>query len=140
MLFDLRSLIELLPSSLAVMAALTCTLFSGAAVYISLVEHPARLSCGTDVAAKQWAPSYKRATVMQVVLAVVATLGGISRWLLGGGSIWLWGSVRIFAVMPFTVIAIFPTNKKLLDPARDLRSEEIACASGGVGPPSCRPQ
>ncbi len=124
MLFDIRSLIELLLSSLAVTTGLACTLFSGAAIYISFVEHPARLSCGTEVAAKQWAPSYKRATVVQVSLAILATLGGISLWLLGAGSIWLWGSVCIFAVMPFTVIVIFPTNKKLLEPGRDLRSEE----------------
>jgi len=51
-------------------AILACALFAGAAVYINLVEHPARLSCGTEIAARQWAPSYKRATVMQASLAV----------------------------------------------------------------------
>ncbi len=107
-----------------VVAALACTLFAGAAVYISLVEHPARLSCGTEIAARQWAPSYKRATVIQVSLAVLATLGGMSRWLQGGGSVWLWGAVCILAVIPFTVIVILPTNNKLLEPGRDLRSEE----------------
>ena len=107
-----------------VVAALACTLFAGAAVYVNLVEHPARLSCGIEIAATQWAPSYKRGTVMQVSLAVLATLGGISRWLQGGGSIWLWGAVCILAVIPFTVIVILPTNNKLLEPGRDLRSEE----------------
>jgi len=38
-------------------AILACTLFAGAAIYINLVEHPARLSCGTEIAAKQWAPA-----------------------------------------------------------------------------------
>ncbi len=55
------------------LATLACSLFAGAAVYITFVEHPARLSCGTEIAARQWAPSYKRATVMQVPLAVLAT-------------------------------------------------------------------
>ena len=55
-------------------AVLACTLFTGASIYINLVEHPARLSCGTEVAATQWAPSYKRATVMQVSLAVTAAI------------------------------------------------------------------
>ena len=63
----IRELIELA-------AVLGCTLFTGAAVYITAVEHPARLSCGTKVAATQWAPSYKRATVMQVPLALVGAL------------------------------------------------------------------
>jgi hypothetical protein len=107
-----------------VAAALACTLFAGAAVYVNLVEHPARLSCGTEIAVTQWAPSYKRGTVMQVSLAVLATLGGVSRWLQGGGSIWLSGAACILAVIPFTFIVILPTNHKLLEPGRDLRSEE----------------
>jgi hypothetical protein len=68
---------------LETIAVLACTLFTGASVYINLVEHPARMSCGTAIAAKQWAPSYKRATVMQVSLAVMAALAGLIRGLLG---------------------------------------------------------
>jgi hypothetical protein len=49
---------------LEVVAILACTLFTGASVYISLVEHPARMSLSTEAAAMQWAPSYKRATVI----------------------------------------------------------------------------
>lgn len=109
---------------LAVAAVLACTLFTGAAVYISLVEHPARLSCGTEIAARQWAPSYKRATVMQVSFAVLATLAGIARWLDGGGALWLWGSLCIFSVIPFTMLVILPTNNKLLEPRRDQGSVE----------------
>ena len=44
------------------LALTIAALFAGAAIYINLVEHPARLSCGTEIAAKQWASSYKRAT------------------------------------------------------------------------------
>jgi len=41
---------------LTLIATLACVLFAGAATYINLVEHPARLSCGTEIAARQWAP------------------------------------------------------------------------------------
>ena len=109
---------------LAVAAVLACTLFAGAAIYINLVEHPARLSCGTEIAARQWAPSYERATVMQVALAILATLAGVARWLQGGRALWLWGSLCIFAVIPFTLLVILPTNNKLLVPGRDLGSAE----------------
>ena len=105
-------------------AILSCALFAGAAIYINLVEHPARLSCGTEIAARQWAPSYKRATVMQASLAVVAGIAGLIRWLQSGHVLWLCGAVAILAVVPVTLLIIFPTNKRLLDPGRDLASDE----------------
>jgi hypothetical protein len=50
---------------LELLATLAAGLFSGASIYINLVEHPARMQCGTVLAVAQWGPSYKRATVMQ---------------------------------------------------------------------------
>jgi len=91
-------------------AILACTLFAGAAIYINLVEHPARLSCGTEIAAKQWAPSYKRATVMQASLAMIAAAAGATRWVQSRDTFWLWGAVTIAAVVPVTLFVIFPTK------------------------------
>ena len=54
-------------------AILACTLFAGAAVYINVVEHPARLSCGDSPTV---GADYKRATVMQASLAILATAAG----------------------------------------------------------------
>ncbi|HEX8255689.1 MAG TPA: DUF1772 domain-containing protein [Thermoanaerobaculia bacterium] len=105
-------------------AVFAAAMFTGAAVYINLVEHPARLECGTEIAARQWAPSYRRATVMQVSLAVLAMAAGGACWLRTDEPLWLVGAVLIFAVIPFTALVIMPTNKKLLDPARDLASPE----------------
>ena len=105
-------------------AALLCALFTGAAIYINLVEHPARLSLGTEAAARQWAPSYRRATVMQATLAVSAAVTGIATWLHGEGVLWLWGGLVIVAVVPFTLLVIRPTNDRLLIPGRDLASAE----------------
>ena len=112
------------PQFVETVAILSCTLFTGAAVYITAVEHPARLSCGPEAAAAEWAPSYKRATLMQVPLALVAGLFGIVRATQGGGSLWLWAAMLILAVIPFTLLAIRPTNNRLLDPRRDRRSDE----------------
>ena len=112
------------PHLIELVAVLACTLFTGAAVYITAVEHPARLSCGTEIAAAQWAPSYKRATVMQASLAAVAGLFGMIRGVQGGGPLWVWAAMLILAVVPFTLIVIRPTNNRLLDPRRDRRSDE----------------
>jgi hypothetical protein len=99
-------------------------MFTGAAVYISLVEHPARLSCGTEVAARQWAPSYQRAAVMQAALAILAGVGGVASWIHGEGAAWLWGGLMILAVVPFTLLVIRPTNDALLAPGLDPASAE----------------
>ncbi|GAB3390654.1 DUF1772 domain-containing protein [Azotobacter armeniacus] len=106
------------------LATLCCTLFTGAAVYINLVEHPARMGCATEIAATVWAPSYRRATLMQASLAVTSLLAGILAWLLGGGIAWLGEALLIGLVVPFTFVAIMPTNHRLLEPGRDLSSTE----------------
>jgi hypothetical protein len=110
--------------TLQFLATLSTCLFAGAAIYINLVEHPARMGCDTKTAATVWAPSYKRATVMQASLAIVGLLAGAAVWLLGGGAAWLVGALFIGAVVPFTFIVIMPTNHELLAPGRDLSTTE----------------
>lgn len=105
-------------------AVLACTLFTGAALYINLVEHPARLEAGPHLALQQFAPSYRRATITQVSLACIATLSGLAHWFRGGAFAWLFAAILIFSVMPYTVLFMFPTNRKLIDPATDPESPE----------------
>ena len=104
-------------------AILAATLFSGAAIYVNLVEHPARMERGTELAASVFGPSYRRAAVMQAILALTATAAGIGAWFMGARAAWLAGALTIFAVVPFTLIAIRPTNNQLLDPTLDRTSE-----------------
>ncbi|MDW3681878.1 DUF1772 domain-containing protein [Cupriavidus sp. CV2] len=105
-------------------ATFCCTLFSGAAVYITFVEHPARMGCDTKTAATVWAPSYKRATLMQAPLAILSCLAGVASGLLGGGTMWLVGAVLIGSVVPFTLLVIKHVNAQLLEGKRDLASAE----------------
>ena len=49
-------------------AVIACGLFTGAALYVSFVEHPARMECGVEIAVIEFPPSYRRATVMQAIL------------------------------------------------------------------------
>jgi anthrone oxygenase-like protein len=103
----------------AEIVALICTgLFAGAALYVSLVEHPARLACSTDVALAEWRPSYKRAAVMQVILAVVGVGSAVSAYMYGRGTSVLVAGIVLATVVPWTLIIIMPTNRQLLDPAR----------------------
>jgi len=105
-------------------AVLACGLFAGAAVYLSLVEHPARMECGMELAATEFAPSYRRATVMQASLAAVGLVSSIAAWLAGASFLWVVAGLLLGSVIPFTLIVILPTNKQLLSPALDRRSAE----------------
>jgi len=112
-------------SVLAETLALVATaLFAGAAIYVSLVEHPARERAGVAVALAEFGPSYRRAAVMQGGLALVGGIAGIARWALYGGAGWLAGGVLLAAMIPYTLIVMLPTNKRLLDPTLAARGQE----------------
>jgi hypothetical protein len=105
-------------------ATFAAALFAGAALYINVAEHPARMMLDTRLAAAQWAPSYRRATWMQAPLALLSLVTGIASWYLGGGLGWAIAALLIGAVVPFTFIGIMPTNNALLEPGRDLGTAE----------------
>jgi len=106
------------------LAVLATALFTGAAVYVTLVEHPARMSIPTEVALAQWRPSYRRATVMQASLAVLGTLLGIAAGVTSAGAIWIVAAFVLSAVVPFTLFVMWPVNKRLEDTALDAASTE----------------
>src|SRR5882762_1428099 len=116
-----------MPSPLALsesLALLASGLFTGAALYVSFVEHPARMQCGTRLAITEFAPSYKRGAVMQASLSTIGTLAAIASWLQGAPTPWLVGGLLLGALIPFTLIVIFPTNKRLLDSSLDKDSQQ----------------
>src|SRR3712207_3301011 len=76
-------------------ATLSSGLFTGAAVYINLVEHPARMQTGIRPALTEFAPSYHRATVTQVSLAIAGFLSGLVAWRSSSEAGWLIGSVLL---------------------------------------------
>jgi anthrone oxygenase-like protein len=99
-------------------------IFTGAAVYVNLVEHPARLSCGVQTAVTEWRPSYKRGTLMQAPLAVVGSASAFISWWFDRSYSWLVGGVLLLLIIPFTLIVILPTNKRLESQDLYLRTEE----------------
>jgi len=103
-------------------AVLACALFTGAAVYITFIEHPARMQCGVEIAATEFAPSYRRATALQATSAAVGLISSIVAWLAGATFWWLVAGVMLGSVIPFTLLVILPTNKLLLSPTLDKRS------------------
>jgi hypothetical protein len=112
---------------LEILATISAGIFAGAAVYISFVAQPARLSCGVQLAVTEWRPSYKRGTLMQAPLALIGSLFALLSWWLDGGLGWLIGGLLLLIIIPFTLVVISPTNKRLESKDLDLRGDE-----GGV--------
>ena len=113
-------------ATLEFLATFCCAIFAGAAIYINAVEHPARMACGVRAALAEWAPSYKRATLMQASLAVLGCVFALSAWLTGADIRVAVAGVLLVLVAPFTLIVIMPTNKRLLalDPSKDVAEAE----------------
>jgi hypothetical protein len=111
-------------SVVKILAVLSASVFAGAALYINVAEHPARLGLETRQAALQWSASYKRATWLQAPLAVVSFVCGVAVAIMAGGTPWLLPAMLIGAVVPVTFIAIMPTNRRLLAEGRDLAASD----------------
>jgi anthrone oxygenase-like protein len=78
----------------------------------------------TEIAAAEWAPSYKRATSMQARLALAGCISAIAVWLTAAAFMWSIGGLLLGLVVPFTLVVIMPTNQQLLSPDLERRSEQ----------------
>ena len=108
-------------------AALFCGgAFFGAALYISLGQHPAALAAGGAVAGSFFPPMYRRAAPLQISLALVGFIAGALVWLMGAGVLWLVGALSLASVIPITLLFIKPINDALLSPAAKPESKQTA--------------
>jgi hypothetical protein len=112
-------------STLQFLATLAAALFSGAALYVNVAEHPARMQLEPRVAVLQWAPSYGRATWLQAPLALISFICGTSAYLLGGSLHWVVGAALVGSVVPYTFAIMMPINKQLLAAGQDSSGQEI---------------
>jgi len=94
-------------------ALVAAAMFAGAALYISVAEHPARMDLDDTPALAQWQMSYPRAALMQASLALIGSVLGVLEWLVTGNALWLLGALVLFANWPYTFIRIMPTNRAL---------------------------
>jgi hypothetical protein len=99
---------------LEVAALVLAVAFASAAVYVSTVEHPARISLPVSAALSQWKPAYKRGAIMQASLAALGSLAAFGAGYLSGDWRWWVAGAALLANWPYTLIVIKPVNDRLL--------------------------
>ncbi len=111
-----------------ILALFLCGTFFGAAVYISMAQHPATMKAGIPFATKFFPPMYDLASRLQIALAVGGTLAGVIQWYQLRDPLWAIGAALLFFVIPFTIVVLKPINDQLLDSdaqRSDSQTEEL---------------
>lgn len=104
---------------LLAIATVIAGVFFGAALYVSLVEHPARVSCGAAAAVEEFRPSYRRGAVMQGGLSALGcALGLAAAWQLHDVHTAI-GAILLGLPIPVTLLFVGPVNAQLLSSAPD---------------------
>ena len=98
---------------LGLLALTFAAIFFGAAIYLTVAEHPARQSLDVEQTLAEWKPSYKRGVAMQASIAMVSGLLGVAAWWGDRNPLWLLGATAILANWPFTLVILMPVNHRL---------------------------
>ncbi|HKA32028.1 MAG TPA: DUF1772 domain-containing protein [Candidatus Binatia bacterium] len=112
-------------------ATFCCGLFFGAALYVSVVQHPAARETGVDFASRFFGPMYRRAAALQASLASIGFLAGLAAWWSTAGRLWLAAALLLVASVPFTLLVVKPVNDALLAGDRPIEERRALLARWG---------
>lgn len=118
---------------LAITALTLAALFSGAAVYVLIAEHPARGRLAPEAQLLQWKSSYARAAVMQAGLAALAGLAGVAVWGRWGEPFFLAGGLVMWGAIAYTFAAMWRLNSRLKGTPPEAAGAETVAMLGRWG-------
>ena len=103
----------------------TACAFFGAALYVNIVEQPARLALDARSIVREWMPSNRRGFLMLAVLAIISALSGYAEYVGTGDVRWLIGGTIILATWPYAYFVMIPVNVLLYDARRNAPASVI---------------
>jgi len=95
------------------LALAVAAFYSGAALYVNLVEKPALMALDDRAALAGWKVALTRGALIQAPLCVVGFLLGLAAWIETHYFSDALGSLAMLAGVPWTFAMILPTNKAL---------------------------
>lgn len=75
----------------------TACAFTGAALYVNIVEQPTRLELDARARLREWVLSNRRGFIMLAVLAIISAFSGYADYARSGDVRWLIGGTIILA-------------------------------------------
>ena len=88
--------------------------FFGAALYLSLVEQPARLSLDDAALVKEWTPSDRRGFALMAALALVSGALGLAQYAEFPDVRWAAGALFCLASWLYSYFVLVPMNNRIL--------------------------
>lgn len=118
---------------LAVAALTLAALFSGAAIYVLVAEHPARRRIEPQAQLIQWKSSYANGAVMQASLAALSGAAGIALWMRWSDMLFLAGGVVMLGAIAYTLAMMWQLNNRLKATPPEAASTETIAVLGSWG-------
>jgi hypothetical protein len=84
--------------------------FLGAAIYIGLVEQPARLKLGAPAMVREWVVSDHRGTILLTTLSLVSAALAFIQFRMGGDVRWIIGGLAILTSWPYEYYVLVPVS------------------------------
>lgn len=109
--------------------------FLGVAIYIGLVEQPARLRLDTRAMIEEWRLSNRRGTLVLSVLAVLSAAIAFIQFRLNGDVRWIIGGITILASWPYAYFVMMPVNIWLFTTPLGKPVSPLPQADAGLGAP-----